>query len=64
MISIDYQQLSSDDYIKMAEAIIRARQDGHDEVADLIQDRMELDLQLIGIPTTQNNLKVNIDHPG
>ena len=64
MITIAYQQLSSDDYIKMAEAIIRARQDGQDDVADLIQDRMELDLQLIGIPTTQNYSKVNVDHFG
>jgi len=64
MITIAYQQLSSDDYIKMSEAIIRARQDGQDDVADLIQDRMELDLQLIGIPTTQNYSKVNIDHLG
>jgi len=62
MITLSYQQLSSDDYIKMAEAIIRARQDGHDDVADLIQDRVELDLQLIGMSPTYNNRNVNIDH--
>jgi len=64
MITIAYEQLSSDDYIKMADAVIRARQMDQHEVANLIQDRMELDLELIGALTTQNYSDVNIDHPG
>lgn len=63
MIKYEYKPLSAEDYCNLADTAVRAREKHQTDIADLIMDRLEVDLVLIGSATTQNNLNVNIDPP-
>ena len=64
MIKYEYQPLSAEQYVQLADAAVRAKEKSQLEIAEIIIERMELDLFLIGSTTTQNNLNVNIEDPG
>jgi|DEB0MinimDraft_10_1074344.scaffolds.fasta_scaffold01724_7 hypothetical protein len=62
MLKYEYQPLTAQDYVALADVAVRAKEKNQLDIADIIMERMELDLVLIGSTTIQKERNVNIDH--
>jgi hypothetical protein len=54
VIQYNYTPLSAEEYVTIADAAVRAREKKQEDVASLLLERLELDLSIIGMVTTNS----------
>lgn len=59
MIQYNYTPLSANEYVSLADAAVRAREKQQEDVANLLLERLELDLSIIGMVTTSGDDNVS-----
>lgn len=52
MIQYTYEPMTAEEYAKLADVAVRAREKNQEDIANLLMERIELDLSIIGMVTT------------
>jgi len=56
-----YHLLTAEECVLLADSAVRAREQGHEDIADLLLDRLESDSVVFGVTSVAIKNKVNID---